>query len=349
MIRVEDIEPLLTVHAILDAYLGADGYHDGPEIRLDTCPRCGATTKRGAVVINRDTGRWVHHNGPVGADSPCRGDRFELFAVFAGLDRRRNFRELVERAAALVGIGQSTDRAELDAMRERAAREREKHAREAAARRAQAVAAVPGQWVRLPRHSAAGEDYLRGRGLDPQALRSVGDVVRFNEDDPAVRLHSYDGNPVNIVTRYRVPRQIDGHTRKMTVRRYCPIRGTLVGKVGDLDVTGEGPDVAVLTEGVADTLAAVLAFEGCTVLGASGAGELRYVAAAIAPRLAEARGWLLVVPHVDGGTGEDYAAAAVVAAERAGLELDRSIHLVDVRPHKDLADAWRDGWRWRWP
>jgi hypothetical protein len=53
-------------------------------------------------------------------------------------------------------------------------------------------------------------------------------------------------------------------------------------------------------------------------------------------------------PHVDRGKGEECAADAVIAAERAGLKLGDSIHLVDVRPHKDLADAWRGGWRWGW-
>ena len=122
----------------------------------------------------------------------------------------------------------------------------------------------------------------------------------------------------------------------------------LVGKVGDLDVTRGGPDVAILTEGIADTLASVLAFPGCVVVGASGADRLPHIAAAISPRLVEVRGWLLVVPHVDGGKGEECAADTVIAAERAWLKLDESIHLVDVRPHKDLADAWRDGWRWSW-
>jgi hypothetical protein len=347
VIRVNDVLAALTVPAVLQWY--HVDYTDGPEIRLAECPRCGADVKREGFALNRDAGRWVHHSGPVGADNPCRGDLLALVAAFEQLDRKRDFRTLVERAAAIAGISESTDRAELDARRELYAREREQRAREAAARRAQAVAAVPGRWAGLPQHSDAGADYIRSRGLDLQALRSIGDVVRFNEGDPAVRLHSYDGNAINIVTRYRVPRQINGHTRKMVGRKYCPTDGTLVGKIADLDVAGEGPDVAVLTEGVADTLAGVLAFPGCVVVGASGAARMPDVAAAIASRLVEARGWLLVVPHVDGGTGEDHAAQAVIEAERAGLKLDESIRLVDVRPHKDLCDAWRDGWRWRWP
>jgi len=44
-----------------------------------------------------------------------------------------------------------------------------------------------------------------------------------------------------------------------------------------------------LIEGIADTLAGVLALPGCVVVGASGADRLAHVAAAIAPRLVEAR------------------------------------------------------------
>lgn len=149
---------------------------------------------------------------------------------------------------------------------------------------------------------------------------------------------------MNIARRMRDP----SAPRKTPVLLDCTTDGTLVGKVGDIDTTGGGPDVAILVEGIADTLASVLAFPGCVVIGASGADRLKHIAAAIAPRLVEARGWLLVVPHVDRGKGEECGADAVIAAERAGLKLDESIHLVDVRPHKDLADAWRDGWRWEW-
>lgn len=347
MIRVEAVEAALTVPAVLQWY--HVDYTDGPEIRLAECPRCGASVKREGFALNRDTGRWTHHTGPVGKDNPCRGNLLDLVAAFEQLDRKRDFRTLVERAATIAGIGESTDRAELDAIRERHARERKQRTREAAARRAEATAKVPGRWTSLARRSSPGEAYLKGRGLDPAELVAV-DAVRFIEDEPAVRLHAYDSAIVNIVRRYRVPRKTpSGDTRKMVGLTACTTDGTLVGKVADLDVAGEGPDVAVLTEGVADTLAGVLAFSGCVVVGANGAARMPDVAAAIAPRLVEARGWLLVVPHVDGGTGEDWAAKAVIEAERAGLELDRSIHLVDVRPAKDLADAWRDGWRWRWP
>ncbi len=342
MIDAEAVKAGLRVTAILDRY--GQRYRDAPTIRLTVCPRCGATPKREGIAINRATGRWVHHSGPSAADSPCRGDALELVAAFEGLDRKRDFVRLLQRAAMIAGITESMSSAELDEIRVRREREQAAFERERAARRAVATAAVPERWAHLARRSVAGEAYLAGRGLDPAELTRA-DCVRFDSNgNPAVRLHAYDGPIVNIARRMRDP----SVPCKTPVLPDCTTDGTFVGKVGEIDTTGGGPDVAILTEGIADTLAGVLAFPGCIVVGASGADRLKHIAAKIAPRLVEARGWLLVVPHVDGGKGEECAADAVIAAERAGLKLGESIHLVDVQPHKDLADAWRAGWRWRW-
>jgi hypothetical protein len=342
VIEVEAVKAALRVTAILDWY--GVRYHEAPTIRLKVCPRCGATSRRDAIAIDRAIGRWVHHSGPSAADSPCRGDALELVAAFEGLDRDRDFGRLLQRAAMIAGITEGMSSAELDEIRQCRARQQATFERERAARRVAATAAVPGRWAQLRRRSAPGEAYLAGRGLDPAELTRT-DSVRFDRSgNPAVRLHAYDGAIANIARRMRDP----SVPCKTPVLPDCTTDGTLVGKVGDIDTTGGGPDVAILTEGIADTLAGVLAFPGCVIVGASGADRLKHIAAAIAPRLVEARGWLLVVPHVDGGKGEECAADAVIAAERVGLKLDESIHLVDVRPHKDLADAWRDGWRWRW-
>jgi hypothetical protein len=338
VIDVESVKAALRVTDILDTY-GAH-YHDESQIRLTACPRCGDTTKREAVAINRATGRWVHHSGPSAADSPCRGDALELVAAFEGLHRHRDFARLVERAALIAGISANTSSSEIDEIRQRNERVTAEHARAHAARRAAAHAAAPSHWDALRRRSPVGEAYLAGRGLDPGELTACG-AVRFDRGDPAVALHDYDGSIINVVRRVREP------AAKLGLPD-CTTDGTLIGKVGDLDVTGGGPDVAVLTEGIADTLAGVLAFPGCVVVGAHGADRMANVATAIAPRLVEARGWLLIAPHVDGGKGEDCAADAVIAAKRAGLKLDESIFLVDVRPHKDLADALKAGWRWSW-
>lgn len=347
---VDSIKAGLRANAILDAY--GISYHDAPEIRLSMCPKCGAKSKREAIAINRTTGRWLHHSGSSAADSPCRGGPLELIAALAGLDCERDFPRVLEIAAPIAGVDNTTTAAELDEIQSRRAREQAAYERERAERRAAATAAAPGRWASLARRSPAGEAYLAGRGLDPAELVRL-DVVRFDRGgNPAVALHDYDtGVVINVARRLRDPEAASKAAGKVVsktlVARDCSTDGTLVGKIADLDITGGGPDVAVLVEGIMDSLAAVLAFDGCCVVGANGADRMPCVAAAIAPRIAKARGWLLVVPHVD-SKGEDAAAEAVIAAERAGLRLGTSIHLVDVKPHKDLADAVQAGWQWRW-
>lgn len=341
MIDVEAVKAALRTTAILDAF--GVRYHDARTIRLKVCPRCGATSKREAIAIDRATGKWVHHSGPSAAHAPCRGGKLELVAALSGLDRKQDFVRVLEIAAPIAGITERTSSSERDEIRVRAAREQAAYERELAERRATARAAVPGRWSALARRSVEGERCLAGRGLDPLELIAR-DVVRFDRDDPAVALHAYDGAIVNIARRRRDARA----SIKAPVLANCTTDGILVGRVDEIDCSGGGPNVAVLVEGITDTLAGVLAFPGCVVAGAHCADRLPHVAAAIAPRLVATRGWLLIVPHVDGGKGEECAADAVRVASRAGLRLDESIHLVDVRPSKDLADAWRAGWRWSW-
>ena len=56
----------------------------------------------------------------------------------------------------------------------------------------------------------------------------------------------------------------------------------------------QGIDVAVVVEGLADTLAGILAFDKCVVFGAPGAAQMPGVIAAVARRVVECRGWLLL-------------------------------------------------------
>lgn len=144
-------------------------------------------------MIDRVTGQWVHHSGSSAADSPCRGDALELVAAFEGLDRRRDFADLIQRAAAIAGVGEHTTYDELDEIRQRREREQAAFERERTTRRAAATAVVPGRWAQLARRSAAGKAYLAGRGLDPAELTRA-NCVRFDSNgNPAVRLHAYDG------------------------------------------------------------------------------------------------------------------------------------------------------------
>ena len=307
------------------------------------------------MLIDRESGRWIHHGGVAPDGGPCRGDIFALVATLAGIDARRDFPRVIDLAAEIAGVSPSADPGELARRRAEYRARTEARERQAAEERAAAEERVPGLWAALARRHAVGERYLADRGLDPAELRERGDVVRYRADGaPCVLLHDFEGRPINIIARQidRDPKVLSlsiEHTlgRRDVVGTHSTI-GTLAGRVGDLDTTGGGPDVAVLVEGVADTIAAVLAFPGCVVLGANGAGRMVDVARGIAPRVASARGWLLVGVHGD-EVGIAGATAALHAAVDAGLEIERSVDTIDIGEHKDLADAWRAGWRWQWP
>jgi hypothetical protein len=335
---------------ILDRF-GAD-YRNGRNISLRECPACKARPRRLAVKIHRDTGLWIHHSGPGAA---CKGDALDLLAAFAGLDRSR-FPELLELAAPIAGITADTDPAERARIRAEHAARREARARRATEQRAAAEARVPALWAALAVHHPKGERYLASRGLDPIALRARGDLVRYyREGSPAVLLHSLeDGRPINIARR-----QVDREPKILTlsiarelgldeheVDGSFSTAGTLVGRVTDIDP--DGVDVAVIVEGVTDSIAAALAFDTCAIVGANGWYQMPRVAAAVAPRLVIARGWLLVAVDND-EQGIEGAGAAMRAAVNAGLTLRKSIRAIELGAHRDLAAAWAAGWRWAWP
>lgn len=349
----DQVRGALRTTAVLE--WAGEEYRDRPEIRLATCPACGGNQRRASFLVHRESGQWMHHGG-AGADGrPCRGDIFALVAAFAGLDVRRDFPRVKEIGAQIAGLSPDVTSDELARRREEYRARRDARERQATEEQAAAAARVPDLWAALATRHPRGEEYLASRGLDPAELVARG-AVRFRADgSPCVLLHDPDtGAPANIVTR-----QIDGEPKVLTLdlRRTLGKReaigshttlGSMVGRVGDLDTLGEGADVAVLVEGVADTLAAVLAFPGCVVLGANGWYRMADIAAAIAPRVVEARGWLLAGVHGD-REGIAGATRAIRAAVDAGLEIERTVDTIDIGEAKDLADAWRAGWRWQWP
>jgi hypothetical protein len=341
--------------AVLDYYRVP--YLGTRTLRLAECPLCKRRQRRCATKVDRDTGRWLHHSGPGGAGD-CKGDAFALVAALEGLDARSRFRDVLAIAAQIAGVTPDTDPAELERIcaeyRARAAA-RELRATE---ERARGEAMVPRLWDRLARRHPRGEAYLASRGLDPEALHDRGGVVRFYRDgSPAVQLRSFDtGAPVNIARRLIEP--LEDGTNKLTlslgrllglgdnVVGSLSTCGSLVGSVAEVARNGTG--IAVLTEGIADSIAAVLAFPGCTVVGANGWRRMAPIAAAVAPILARTDGLLLVAVHADeqGITG---AADAMQAAAEAGLDLDSNIRPLDIGQHKDLADAYAAGQRNFWP
>jgi len=352
-IDADAVRALLTGEKILDFY--AVKARGGRTMQLRECPRCRRQQRRIACKVDRDTGRWIHHSGPGGA-AVCKGDALDLVAAFEGLDARTHFRDVLARAAQIAGVAPDIDSAELERIRAEHRAAREARDRRAAVERARGEAMVPALWGALDRRHLRGERYLAGRGIDPAVLRQLGDVVRFYRDgSPAVRLHDFGtGAPINIIRR-----QIDREPKALALDLADQLgaddvvgtfstAGTLVSRIGDLDITGGGPDVAVLVEGLTDTFAALLAFPGCVVVGANGWYMMPRVAAAITPRIVEARGWLLVAVD-DDEQGIAGAGDAMRAAVDAGLVLDESVRAIELGPHKDLAEAWRAGWRWIWP
>jgi hypothetical protein len=99
----------------------------------------------------------------------------------------------------------------------------------------------------------------------------------------------------------------------------------------------------IITEGLADALAASLAWPQAFVLGPHGAGNYKGIARPTAPRAKLAAGRLLLCVEVD-----DPDEVALRHALGAGLLLDRSLILVDHADHgayHDLTDALAAGLR----
>lgn len=314
----------------------------GDELRTRHCPACGQRSTD-AVAINVDSGLWCCH--VCGA----RGDVFALVAGYAGLDARRDFVKVKELAAQIAGI--SSAASDPDLVRRLAERRRQEELRrvQEQAERAAAVASMPARWEALDRRSLVGERYLEGRGLDPSELRHV---VRFSpQGDPALALRDLETGTVTGI-QYR---KLHGEPKLISEKGSRIAGSALHGKLTDIDP--DGVDVAVIVEGLADTLAAALAFPGCAIYGAPGAGQMARIAAAVAPRVAAARGWLLMTVDAD-STGIAAGSDAIVEAVRGGLRLADgdagldgagTIRLIDLGDHHDLADAYAAGWRYTWP
>lgn len=345
-IDIDDLRAVLQPEHVIAA-CGLDARKRGRAWRLRKCPSCGARPARdGAAIYRRKSDlrwSWTHH----GHD--CGGDLLDLLAGAEGIDRKRELPKLIDLAAKLAGIAPQDP--DLDRrIREHIAADRARVEQEARERDC-AIAAMPALWDSLERRSLVGERYLEGRGLEPLVLRTQGDVVRYSDrGEIALPMRHLETGAV-VGVQYRSA----GEKGFRTAEWSDADDSAMVGRVAELD--RDGADVAVLVEGLADTIAARLAFPGCVVFGAAGAGAMESIAEAVAPRIAEIGGWFLLMSD-DDDTGVLNTVDAVRAAMNAGLRLAPSpgdlvgrdrVHVIDLGEHHDLADAWRAGWRWCWP
>ena len=314
-----------------------------------SCPACGERS-RDSMCIHATSGVWKCQR------CSAHGDILALVAGYAQIDIKTQFRRTLEVAASIAGVGGDLSPADRTLIEERRRQAIERVALQKQ-RTVAERARMPATWEALTKRNVRGESYLRDRGLDPKALR---DLVRYTRDgDPALPLR-------DLVTSETVGvqhRSLDPLKPKLLCIRGSQLAGSsLHGRLTDLDP--DGVDVAVVVEGLADTLAACLAFAGCADFGAPGATQLPAVVTAVAQRVAACRGWLLLV--VDGDdVGVKGGVHAILAAEEAGLRLApagaglagaSTVRLVRLgkslndKHHHDLADAWgRSRWRWAWP
>lgn len=329
-LNVDTIKTQLSGETVLEKYNPKqlrNGRRQGLCYRLAACPLCGVESPRGAVVVyrKRDEWKWRHH----GMD--CGGSMIDLVAAFEG---ERDIGKAIALAAAMAGVDPMNEPTEVEREAKRIARQVEIE-REDQRRLRDARWHAAGDWHRLirGRSNSAAMDYLRGRSLRPRPLIEDGYIRFDNYGNIAVPLYAFDGELVNVVRRRITPGE-----PKVFGLKDCPTAGTLSGRVQEITSAS-----TIVVEGVIDALTAIQRWPGRTVLGAHGAGQLRAVVEAAAPRVVAAGGKLVLVPDRD-DVGQRQAYRAGEAAIAAGLVMDRTLLVVDVAPHHDLNEAHCKGW-----
>lgn len=313
------------VPLVLDA-LDIEHRVAGSQLATRRCPACG---ERSRFSVHFDVERDVYFC------QRCRkgGDMLSAIAGYLGLDIVRDFRAVLDATAKLINFDASAHPTPTPTPMPPSSRAND---------RDHAAAVTDAAWARLDHRSVTGECWLRDRGIDPTPLIAA-DVIRFDfRGGIAVRINNLvDGRPCNIATRWFSPR---GPNQKVTVRAtrdgFLGTRGTLVGAVTAISATR---NVVLVTEGVTDTLAAVLLWPDAIVVGANGAGMLAHVVRAVAPRVRAVAGTLVGVPDLDAPGAAAMGDALRCAVADHGFVLDRDLRVVDVAPHKDLSDAVRAG------
>ena len=299
------------------------------EVRLRSCPTCGERGRVDAVGINLESGKWSCYAGN------CKGDLLAAVAGWAGLNIATDFVRVLDLAADIAGVLPGADPAEVKRAAEERRRQDQDRVERSVRERRIAILRAGRIWRECQARSSVGEDYLRSRGLDPVQLAARG-AVRFLHDSPAVALYSSAGAVINVVRRVVAP----GDGPKCPGLTGCPGRGTLVGR---LSTVLPGRRI-VITEGVCDSLAAVLAWPGALVLGAHSWIHLEAIGQAVAKLVFNPE--VFIVPHRDPPTKDAPLGVGYKGAHAAALHLtDKANVKLIYLEAKDLADAWKAGWR----
>lgn len=326
-ITPNDVRAELSAAIVIREY-GLRATRRGSQFRLKECPRCHEKSSRDAIAIDARSGSWCHHGFERAAGGACSGDVLDLIAACEGLDCKRDFRRVMERAAAIAGVVDMSDV-------ERDNRRREAECRAVEADEEERLSFLTSReiaathWTVLPRHSDPGAAYLASRGLDAAAF----DCVRYPSNGIAVAIHDADGKPMSVVTR-----QYDRKPKVLALEG-SKTRGTMIDSVADVV---HGRDV-VIAEGVVDALTARIAWPNAVVLGANGAGKIKEVVESALARAKLAGVRLVLLPH-DDEQGINAVTVAARIAVAAGFELESSLMIVDL-PKNDLNASWCDGWR----
>lgn len=333
-IDVDEVRAALQPRAVLEFY-GWKVKRSGDEFESSACPARGDHSRR-AFLVNASSGRWRCF--------PCAtsGDLFDFIAAVERLNMPAEFSAVLAKAAEIAGVGPSTLSAEeRDAKRaewkerQRVAEQKEREERKA--RDAAAIETATAYWDSLDATNARGIEYLRARGVE--AVLDIPNAVRFDPKHggaPAIPLFNWKGQIHNVVVR-RFPEF--GEPKTPGLPR-CPTWGTLGMRIE----LAEAHLDTVITEGLFDTLSALVVFRKVAVFGGHGADNVPKIVKRVAPFIARSVGRLFLVPHQD-RRGFEVSVQAAEHALDAGLSIRGGSLAIIKHPEKDLNDAIRAGWR----
>jgi hypothetical protein len=349
----EEVLDKISVAQLLDAY-GIRHRRGGGRHELEA-KECPHRSDHGGLVLRFNETKKLWRCWSCNTS----GDVFAFVAAMEGWDCKTEWARVLARTAEIAGVVPSIVAAEERARRlevlRQARAEREREAVAAAEREdAAAITRASTYWNALPFRHGLGEDYLERRGVAEVVQRTS--RVRFDRRDapgcdgwssdgaPSLAVHDLRGRGISGVVRRRLPALVERDPRgvKAPSLTGCRGSGTMAYALTEIE---RGHDV-VVTEGIADTITALVAWPDAVVLGANGTGPLPVVIRASARHVARVRGRLLVVPHADErGQGEDAVAAGTMGALQAGLCPGYDLLVVELGGAKDLNEAWCAGWR----